>query len=221
MASEKILARARAGSIVNGVFFDARGTWGCHMVEGSTRLRVLIANETLERVELAATVVTHLGHSVVARMTAIEEVAAATVGEHPDVALVGLGQSSEHALALIEQIVGESECPVIALLSAEDREFLLQAARRGIFAYVVDADEESLRSALEIVLLRFAEYHGLEGAFGRRAVVERAKGMLMERHGFDEQEAFEALRAHARPLNKKIVEVAQELLAGRLQLPPG
>ena len=155
------------------------------------------------------------------RTTEIDEVAAATAGEHPDVALVGLGQSTEHALLLIEQIVGESECPVIALLSSEDPGFLRQAARRGIFAYVVDADEDSLRSALEIVLLRFAEYHGLEGAFGRRAVIERAKGMLMERHGFDERQAFEALRAHARPSNKKVVEVAHELLAGRLQLPPG
>lgn len=191
------------------------------MVEATTRLRVLIANETMERVELAAKVVAQLGHSVVAGMTAIDEVAAATVREHPDVALVGLGQSTEHALGLIEQIVGESECPVIALLSAEDPEFLRQAAKRGIFAYVVDADEDSLRSALEIVLLRFAEYHGLEGAFGRRAMIERAKGMLMERHGFDEQQAFEALRAHARPNNKKVVEVAHELLAGRLQLPPG
>ena len=191
------------------------------MLEGSTRLRVLIANETMERVEVAATVVAELGHSVVARMTVIDEVAAATLSEHPDVALVGLGQSTDHALSLIEQITGEAECPVIALLSAEDPEFLRQAAKRGIFAYVVDADEESLRSALEIVLLRFAEYHGLEGAFGRRALIERAKGMLMERHGYDEQRAFEALRAHARPNNRKIVEVAQELVAGRLQLPPG
>ena len=45
-----------------------------------------------------------------------------------------------------------------------------------------------------IVLRRFAEYHDLEGAFGRRALTERAKGILMERHSIDEDRAFEMLR---------------------------
>jgi len=44
------------------------------------------------------------------------------------------------------------------------------------------------------VLRRFAEYHDLQGAFGRRALTERAKGILMERHGIDEASAFEMLR---------------------------
>ena len=184
------------------------------------RLRVLIANETLERVELAARVVEELGHVVIARLTAIDEVGETTALEHPDVALVGLGESSEHSLALIGQIVRESECPVVSLLSYEDHAFITEAAKEGIFAYVVDADPESLRNALEIVLLRFAEYHGLEGAFGRRALIERAKGVLMERFGIDEEQAFQTLRAHARPNNKTIAAVAQELLTGSVELRP-
>jgi response regulator NasT len=184
-------------------------------------LRILVANESAERLEGIVVVTSELGHTVVARVTAIGEVAEATSREHPDVALVGVGESSEHALAMISQIVGESECPVIALLAGDDQAFVREAAKRGIFAYIVDADPSSLRGALEIVLLRFAEYHGLEGAFGRRAIIERAKGIVMERHGLDERGAFEALRTHARSNHKKIVEVAHELIAGRLLLPPG
>lgn len=67
-----------------------------------------------------AEVVTGLGHVVVARETEVADVAAVTAREHPDVALVGLGLSSEHALDLIDRIVSESSCPVIALLTAED-----------------------------------------------------------------------------------------------------
>ena len=184
------------------------------------KLRVLIANETVARVEIAAQVVEELGHAVIARLTLVDEVAEATARQHPDVALVGLGASREHSLALIGQIAGESECPVIALLSSEDREFISAAAKKGIFAYVVDADPESLRNALEIVLLRFADYHGLEGAFGRRALIERAKGVLMERFGIDEERAFLTIRAHARPNNQTIAAVAEELLSGTLQLDP-
>jgi response regulator NasT len=121
---------------------------------------------------------------------------------------------------MISTIVAEAECPVIAVLAETDPAFVREAASRGIFAYVVDSDRGALESALEIVLLRFREYHGLEGAFGRRALIERAKGLLMERHGVDEEEAFEALRSHARSHNEKITDVAGAVLDGHLLLPP-
>ena len=94
-------------------------------------LRVLIANERHDRLELLAEVVGGLGHEVVVVETDVEKVGAAIKREHPDVALVGLGASSQHALELIEQISAESSCPVIALLSAEDPVFIREAANRG------------------------------------------------------------------------------------------
>ena len=53
------------------------------------------------------------------------------------------------------------------------------------------------------------EYQRLECAFARRAVTERAKGILMERHSFDEQRAFEMLRDEARRSNRKLIEIAE------------
>src|ERR1044071_4925078 len=81
---------------------------------GIEQLRVLIANERRDRLELLARVVAGLGHEVVAREIEVSEVGAVTAREHPDVALVGLGSSSEHALELIGEIVHEASCPVIA-----------------------------------------------------------------------------------------------------------
>ena len=63
-------------------------------------LRVLIANERRDRLELLAQVVTGLGHDVIAREIHVKEVGAVTARERPDVALVGLGESSAHALEL-------------------------------------------------------------------------------------------------------------------------
>jgi hypothetical protein len=72
------------------------------MTETETRhLRVLIANEKRERLELLAQVVVGLGHEVIAREIYVKEVGAVTARERPDVALVGLGLHSEHALELI------------------------------------------------------------------------------------------------------------------------
>jgi AmiR/NasT family two-component response regulator len=69
------------------------------------------------------------------------------------------------------------------------------------------------------VLRRFSEYHDLEGAFGRRAITERAKGILMERHSVDEPAAFEMLREHARTTNRKLVDVASAVVDGHRLLP--
>jgi AmiR/NasT family two-component response regulator len=182
-------------------------------------LRVLIANERKDRLALVAPIVAALGHEVIAREIEVEDVGAVTARERPDVALVGLGESSEHALHLVEKIVHESACPVIALIHARDPDFVKEASKRGIFAYITDADAKDWQSSIDIVLRRFTEYHDLEGAFGRRAVTERAKGILMERHSVDEPTAFEMLREHARSTNRKLIDVAYAVVDGHRLLP--
>ena len=131
-----------------------------------------------------------------------------TARERPDVALVGLGLSSEHALELIAEIVREASCPVIALLSAKDPAYVHEAAKRGVFAYIVDTTPEELQSAIDITLQRFTEYHSLQGAFGRRAMIEQAKGILMARHAIDADRAFEMLRDHSQHNGHKLADVA-------------
>ena len=182
-------------------------------------LRVLIANERKDRLALVAPIVAALGHEVIAREIDVEDVGPVTARERPDVALVGLGASSDHALGLIEKIVREAACPVIALIHAPDPDFVKEASKRGIFAYITDSEAQDWQSSIDIVLRRFAEYHDLEGAFGRRAITERAKGILMERHSVDESTAFEMLRQHSRSTNRKLVDVSSAVVDGHGLLP--
>ena len=182
-------------------------------------LRVLIANERKDRLALVAPIVATLGHEVIAREIEVEDVGPVTARERPDVALVGLGESSAHALGLIERIVQEAACPVIVLIHAPDPGFVREASKRGIFAYVTDAEGEDWQSSIDIVLRRFAEYHDLEGAFGRRALTERAMGILMERHSVDESAAFEMLRDQSRAANRKVIDVAGAVVDGHRLLP--
>ncbi|WP_249010414.1 ANTAR domain-containing response regulator [Conexibacter sp. DBS9H8] len=189
--------------------------------EGGERdhLRVLIANERRDRLALVAPLVVALGHEVIAREIAVEDVGAVTARERPDVALVGLGDSSAHALALIDTIVREAACPVIALLHAPDPAFIREASKRGVFAHISDDDVEDWQSSIDIVLRRFTEYHDLQGAFGRRATIERAKGILMERHAVDHEAAFAMLREHSRSANRKLIDVATAVVDGHRLLP--
>jgi len=182
-------------------------------------LRILIANQRAQRLDSVTSIVVSLGHEVIARSITVADVAALTRRERPDVALVGLGESSQHALDLIDQIVRQAACPVIAILETDDREFINEAAKRGVFAYIADGEADQLQGSIDIVLRRFAEFQNLEGAFARRALVERAKGVLMERHDVDEREAFELLRTHSRSSNRKLTDIANAVIDGRRLLP--
>jgi AmiR/NasT family two-component response regulator len=182
-------------------------------------LRVLVTDGENPKAEELRLAVTDLGHDVIARPASLADVGSITVEERADVALVVVGETGDHALRMIDRIVHEAACPVVAVLDVEDRDFVREAARRGIFAYVTSEEAKELQSAIDIVLRRFAEYHNLEGAFGRRAVTERAKGILMERHGIDEQAAFEMLRRHARDTQAKLVDVAEIVIQGHRLLP--
>jgi response regulator NasT len=160
-----------------------------------------------------------LGHDVITKESSLPDVVRITATERPDVAVVIVHEGTDEAIALIDRIVHEAACPVIAVLDVQDREFINEAAKRGIFAYIAGHDPEELQSAIDIVLRRFAEYHALEGAFGRRAVTERAKGILMERHKIEEKAAFDVLRNEARRTHRKVVDVAEIVVAGQRLLP--
>jgi AmiR/NasT family two-component response regulator len=182
-------------------------------------LRILIANERKDRLALVAPIVVALGHEVIAREIDVEDVGPVTARERPDVALVGLGESSEHALGLIDKIVGAAACPVIVLLHAPDPDFVKEASKRGVFAHISDDDVDDWQSSIDIVLRRFTEYHDLEGAFGRRALTERAKGILMERHTIDEDSAFKMLRERSRTDNRKLIDLAAAIVDSHRLLP--
>ena len=183
-------------------------------------LRVLIANERRERLELLAVVVVGLGHDVIAREIDVAQVGPITARERPDVALVGLGESSDHALALISEIVREASCPVIAILHADDPAYIREAAKRGVFAYIVEGTPDELQSAIDITLQRFGEYQSLQGAFGRRALIEQAKGILMARHSITADKAFTRLREHSQHNGRKLSDVAAAVVESHLLLLP-
>jgi AmiR/NasT family two-component response regulator len=186
-----------------------------------SRLRVLITDGLASRQEEVTRTVTSLGHEVVGAEPSLNG-DHATSSEPPDVALVIVGENSDEALDLIRTIVREAASPVIAILDVQDRAFIDRAARIGIFSYIAHpGDLEEMQSSIDIALQRFAEYHALEGAFGRRAVTERAKGILMERGSLDEQQAFHLLREHARRTNRKVVDVAGSILESHRLLSNG
>lgn len=197
----------QTGTSLTGLYQSAEGSTLSPM-ETMTGLRVLLANERQERLEAAATVVRRAGHEVVEMTTHVNNVAELIRAADPDVAVVAVGTSEQHALDQIENVAEEATCPVIVLLSENDPGFVAEAAERGAFATALDGSADELQSSMEIALRRFEELRALELAHKRRHVVERAKGILMERHELEEREAFELLRGQARRQQQKLYDLA-------------
>ena len=168
------------------------------------QLRVLIANQRPERLALLAQVISGLGHTVIASEVHVSEVAIVTARERPDIAFVGLGQSAQHALDLISEIVKEAFCPVVALLEAYDGAWVNEAAIRGVYGYIVDSRPEELQSAIDITLRRYAETQQMEAAFRSREEARRV-----------EAERIQAQQRRVLELNDGVV---QRLTAAKLAL---
>jgi AmiR/NasT family two-component response regulator len=179
------------------------------MDEAPPPLRILIADEDQRRITEIADVISGLGHTVVARLLDVSEIAEATRHDAPDVAIVALDGHESHALDLISAIVKQASCPVIVDLDTDDEAFIDKAARRGIFAYVKHGEHHEMANTIDIVLNRYAEFSRLHGALRTGAAIEQAKGILMERHGISADEAFAELRSRARNTNQGVFDVAQ------------
>jgi response regulator NasT len=193
---------------------------------GHQGLRVLLADEDAGALRLTAGLVRRLGHVPIEIAVDASAAADAIVRDDPDLSIVVVDRDDDVALDLIEEIAAFARGPVIALIDEEDAAFVAEAARRGIFAYARQETPESIQAAIEIAMRRFAEQRELveqverlEGALERRAVIERAKGILMERHGLDDRAAFERLRDHARSRNRTVVGVAAAVTEGHQLLP--
>jgi response regulator NasT len=181
---------------------------------------VLITNEQRHRLDVLAELVAMLGHELLTSPLRVTEVSDAIAQDRPDVALVGEGTSLEHALQLISEIVHTGACPVIALVGETDPAYLHEATRRGIYGYILREDPVELQGVIDVALQRFADQRGLQHAFTRRAVIERAKGILMARHSLDAEMAFAMLRDHSQHTGRKLVDVAQAVVDSHLLLVP-
>jgi AmiR/NasT family two-component response regulator len=189
-------------------------------------LRVLIADEDETALRDLASVLEDLGHEVAPYVVSVADAIELIGTEDPDLAIVVVHKDDEHALALIQETVEYASGPVIAQSPDGDVDFVARAAERGISAWIESATPENVQGAIEVALRRYQEVAGLrlkvdqlQSALDRRAAIERAKGILMERHGLDERAAFDMMRDHARAQSRRVVDIALAIGEGHALLP--
>lgn len=178
-------------------------------------LRVLLADERREALDHLAQVVESLGHDVMPYAIRVAEAAELIVRDEPDIACVMVHDDDDHALAIISEVVEVGSTPVIAVLLHENAEFVARAVEHGVVAYIHSASPTVVQGAFELALRGHrhtaelsAKVAQLETALDRRAMIERAKGILMERHAIDDRQAFSKLRDDARSRRIAVIDVA-------------
>jgi response regulator NasT len=197
------------------------------MTRNERALRVLLANEREEDLRRLGDVLDGLGHEVMPFAVDVSEAVELIAREDPDVAFVVFDGDDEHGLALLSETVEYASGPVLVTVrETESSTTVARAADMGIAGYVDSWEPQDVQAAIEVALRRHREatrlnekVEQLESALERRAVIERAKGILMERHAVDDREAFARLRDHARSGGRQVVEIAQAVLDGHALLP--
>ena len=197
------------------------------MTRNEKALRILLANEREEDLRKLGDVLEGLGHDVTPFAVSVQDAVELIAREDPDLAFVVFDGDDDHGLALLSETVEFASGPVLVTVrSAESPLTFARAADMGIAGYVDSWEPDDVQAAIEVALRRHREterlsekVEQLESALERRAIIERAKGILMERHGIGDREAFELLREHARNSSRRVLDIAQAVLDGHALLP--
>lgn len=191
-----------------------------------TSLRILAADEDEATLRETDRLLRGLGHTVTAHAVTVKQASELIANEDPDLSIVVVHDDDDHALDLIEEISEYARGPLIVLLGEHESHFVRSAAERGIDAFARPQFDDEVHGAIKLAMKRHAEklalteqVEQLASALQRRGTIERAKGILMERHGIDERRAFELLRQQARRSNRRVIDLAHAVGDGHALLP--
>jgi AmiR/NasT family two-component response regulator len=184
-------------------------------------LRILVAeDETLIRLDLRG-LLEAAGHEVCAEARDGEEAVALARETEPDVALLDVKMPRLDGIEAARRILDERPIPIVIVTAYGEQELVSRAVEAGVFGYLVKPFRESdLLPAIATATARYEELQALREeadslaeALAARKAIERAKGILMEREGLSEQDAFARLRKASQISGRPLKIVAEALVA--------
>ena len=190
-------------------------------------VRVVIAeDEAIIRLDLKETLEEE-GYEVVGETGRGDEAVALVKEHNPDLAILDIKMPGLDGLEAAREIAGERRAAVLILTAFSQRDLIQQARDAGALAYLVKPFQKSeLIPAIEVALGRFAEaqalereVQSLEEQLQTRKVVDRAKGMLMDQHHLNENDAFSFIQKTAMRERQTMKAVAEKIIAGELTPP--
>jgi two-component system, response regulator PdtaR len=184
-------------------------------------VRILVAeDETIIRLDLRDLLV-RAGHEVCAEARDGEEAVALALSEHPDLAIMDVKMPRLDGIDAARRILVEHPIPIVMLTAYGQDELVSRAVEAGVFGYLVKPfREQDLLPAIQTARARHEELQALREeadslaeALAARKVIERAKGLLMEKEQLSEQDAFARLRKASQASGRPLRVIAEAVVA--------
>lgn len=194
----------------------------------SEPLRIAVADDEPLMRRWYEQTLTKLGHQVVVAAENGRELVDRCREEHPDLIITDIEMPDVDGLKAAEQIRADRPLPVIMVSAHHDGEYVERALQNHVLAYLVKPIKQpDLVTAIAMVMRRFQEFRALEQqtdnltqALADRKLIERAKGILMQRAGLDEQAAFARLQKLSQDKNQKLAEVSRTIVTAEEAFAP-
>ena len=185
------------------------------------QLKTLLVKDDPERSELLRQSLLEFGHTVVGETTIADDLLRAIETTDPELLVIDSDSPGDMLLSRLRELALHRPLPVVLFTEEDSRAVIGQAVRAGVSAYIVDGlDQHRLGAILDIAVARFDETKRLRqelqdtrANLAERKTVERAKGILMKQRGFDEPQAYHALRKMAMDKNLRIDQVTENVIA--------
>ena len=184
-------------------------------------MRILVAeDETIIRLDLRD-LLRRAGFEVCAEARDGEEAVSLARSEQPDLAIMDVKMPRLDGIEAARRILDERPIPIVMLTAYGQDELVARAVEAGVFGYLVKPfREQDLLPAIQAARARHEELQALREeaeslaeALAARKAIERAKGLLMEKEGLSEQDAFARLRKASQISGRPLKVVAEALIA--------
>lgn len=184
-------------------------------------VRVLIIDQSLERAAILQQALSDANCEVVARLTTSVDLTRRVTQLEPDVIIIDIESPDRDTIENLRHISNENPKPIVMFAEQGNSEMIQTAIHAGVSAYVVDGlSKNRVKPILDVAIARFREFQALRNELTEvknrledRKVIDRAKGMLIDKYNMKEEEAYASLRKMAMNRNQRIVESARNVIA--------
>ncbi len=184
-------------------------------------LRVAVADDDRDVRDFLEKFLPRLGYAVNSVAKTGKELVEQCRANRPDLIIADLKMPEMSGLDAIEAVNADGPVPAVLLTGHTDAASVERAEHVGVMAYLVKpVAEDALGPALALARRQFdviqslrAESADLRRSLEDRKLVERAKGAVVRRVGLSEDEAYRRLRRMATDSNRKLIDVAKQVMA--------
>ena len=186
----------------------------------SKPLSVVLIDDNPARAEIVESGLRDAGYVLLARLDGTYDLAARVSVLQPDVIVISIDNPGRDAIEDLRRTTEQQPRPIALFADRSDPATIAAGMEAGVSAYVVKGlTQDRVQPVVDVAVAHFNRYHAMREELERarlslveRKTVDRAKGLLMEQKGIGEEAAYKLLRKLAMDQNKRIGEVAQDLL---------